>query len=50
MKKLLISLLVALSLTIIPNVKAADDLPELTDHEKVTVYLFRGNVMFVKAS
>ena len=43
MRKLLISLLVAASLAVIPNVKAADDLPPVTDHEKVTVYLFRGN-------
>ena len=43
MKKLLISLFVVVSLVLIPNVKAADDLPEVTDHEKVTVYLFRGN-------
>lgn len=43
MRKLLISLLVAASLAVIPNVKATDDLPLVTDHEKVTVYLFRGN-------
>ncbi len=43
MKKLLISLFVVVCLVLIPNVKAADDLPEVTDHEKVTVYLFRGN-------
>lgn len=42
MKKVVLSILVALSLLIIPNVKA-DDLPTITDHEKVRVYLFRGN-------
>ena len=35
-------MLVALSLALMPNVKAAeDDLPVITDHEKVTIYLFR---------
>ena len=43
MKKLLVSLLVALSLVTVSNVKADVDLPELTDHEKVTVYLFRSS-------
>lgn len=45
MKKLFLGALIALSLTIMPNVKAIseDDLPVITDHEKVTVYLFRGN-------
>ena len=42
LKKLLVSLLVVVSL-VIPNVKAADDLPTITNHEKVTIYLFRGN-------
>lgn len=42
LKKLLVGVLVALSLVVAPSVKAAD-LPEVTDHEKVTVYLFRGN-------
>lgn len=43
MKKVVLSLLVALSLLIVPNVKAVDDLPTITDHEKVTVYLFRSS-------
>ena len=38
MKKLLVSLLVALSLFTVSNVKADVDLPKLTDHEKVTIY------------
>ena len=42
MKKVFLGLLVALSLALMPNVKAAeDDLPVITDHEKVTIYLFR---------
>lgn len=44
MKKLFIGAIVALCLVIMPNVQAAEgDLPEPTDHEKVTVYLFRSN-------
>ena len=43
MKKVFLSALVALSLLIMPNVQAAEDLPTITDHEKVTVYLFRSN-------
>lgn len=43
MKKVLLVFLVALSLLIMPNVQADDDLPVLTDHEKVTVYLFRSS-------
>lgn len=42
MKKVFLGVLVALSLALMPNVKAAeDDLPVITDHEKVTIYLFR---------
>lgn len=42
MKKIFLGVLVALSLALMPNVKAAeDDLPVITDHEKVTIYLFR---------
>ena len=41
MKKVLLSLLMALTIIIMPCVKADVDLPEITDHEKVTVYLFR---------
>lgn len=44
MKKVVLSILVALCLLIMPNAKAADiELPTLTDHEKVTVYLFRSS-------
>lgn len=41
MKKYIITILIALCIAIIPNVKAANiELPEKTDHEKVTIYLF----------
>ena len=43
MKKVFLGILVALSLLIMPNVQADDDLPTITDHEKVTVYLFRSS-------
>lgn len=45
MKKLFLGALVALSLVFMPNVQAAEDedLPVVTDHEKVTVYLFRSS-------
>ena len=43
MKKVFLTVLVALSLIFIPNVKADEDLPVITDHEKVTIYLFRSN-------
>ena len=43
MKKVLLVFLVALSLLITPTVQADEDLPVLTDHEKVTVYLFRSS-------
>lgn len=43
MKKYIILIIAVLGLLIIPNVSAAKiDLPEKTDHEKVKVYLFRG--------
>lgn len=41
MKKYLLLIVAVLGLLIIPNVKA-EELPEVTDHEKVKVYLFRG--------
>ena len=41
MKKLLVSLLCLLTFGVL-NVNA-DELPEITDHEKVTIYIFRGN-------
>ena len=43
MKKVVLSILVALCLLIMPNAKADVELPTLTDHEKVTVYLFRSS-------
>ena len=43
MKKVFLSILVALSLLITPHVQAAEDLLTITDHEKVTVYLFRSS-------
>lgn len=43
MKKVFLGILVALSLLIMPNVQADDDLPTITDHEKVIVYLFRSS-------
>lgn len=43
MKKVLLSLLIALCLVLMPSVKADDDLPVITDHEKVTIYLFRSS-------
>lgn len=43
MKKVFLGILVALSLLIMSNVQADDDLPTITDHEKVTVYLFRSS-------
>ena len=43
MKKLLISLICLLTLCV-ANVHADEiELPEVTDHEKVTIYIFRGN-------
>ncbi|NMA50268.1 MAG: hypothetical protein GX951_00230 [Mollicutes bacterium] len=41
MKKFIISILLLLSFFIV-NVKA-EKLPEVTDHEKVTIYIFRGD-------
>lgn len=41
MKKYLLLIVAVLGLLIMPNVKA-EELPEVTDHEKVKVYLFRG--------
>ena len=41
MKRYIILIITVLALVIMPNVKA-DDLPEVTDHEKVKIYLFRG--------
>lgn len=43
MKKVILGFLVALSLFVMPGVKADEDLPVITDHEKVTVYLFRSS-------
>lgn len=43
MKKVVLSIVVALCLLIMPNAKADEDLPTITDHEKVTVYLFRAS-------
>ncbi len=43
MKKVFLGFLVALSLFVMPGVKADEDLPVITDHEKVTVYLFRSS-------
>ena len=43
MKKIILGFLVALSLFVMPGVKADEDLPVITDHEKVTVYLFRSS-------
>lgn len=40
MKKFLLTILVALSIILIPNVSAKINVPEKTDHEKVKVYLF----------
>ena len=42
MKKTIIAILVALSLIIMPNVKAArvTEVPEVTNHEKINIYLF----------
>lgn len=43
MKKYIVLIIAVLGLLIIPNVSAAKrELPEITDHEKVKVYLFRG--------
>ena len=43
MKKYIILIIAVLGLLIVPNVSAAKiELPEKTDHEKVKVYLFRG--------
>ena len=43
MKKYIVLIIAVLGLLIIPNVSAAKSkLPEITDHEKVKVYLFRG--------
>lgn len=41
MKKYLLLIVAVIGLMIMPNVKA-EELPEVTDHEKVKVYLFRG--------
>lgn len=41
MKKILIAILCLFSLCLV-NVNA-DELPEVTDHEKVTIYIFRGD-------
>ena len=43
MKKVFLGFLVAISLLVMPNVSATEDLPVITDHEKVTVYLFRSS-------
>lgn len=40
MKKFLLTILVALSIILIPNVSAKINVPEKIDHEKVKVYLF----------
>ncbi len=41
MKKIIITILITLSIILIPNVKASEiELPEKTDHEIVKVYLF----------
>ena len=42
MKKTIIAILIALSLLVMPNVKAArvTEVPEVTDHEKIKIYLF----------
>ncbi len=45
MKKVCLGILLALCLVIAPKVSAAEneELPAITDHEKVTVYLFRSS-------
>lgn len=43
MKKVLLSILVALCLVVMPSAKADEELPVITDHEKVIVYLFRSS-------
>ena len=43
MKKILVALLVAVSSLMMISVKAEVELPPITDHEKVTVYLFWSN-------
>lgn len=43
MKKYIVLIIAVLGLIIMPNIKAETvELPEVTDHEKVKVYLFRG--------
>ena len=42
MKKYLLIIITVLAIVLMPNVKAAANLPDKTDHEKVKVYLFRG--------
>lgn len=42
MKKVLLSFIVCLMMVFVPVVKA-ETLPEVTDHEKVKIYIFRGN-------
>ena len=44
MKKVILGIFLALGILLIPNIKvAADELPTITDHEKVKVYFFRGD-------
>lgn len=44
MKKLVLCILTVLVLLIVPNAQAAEDeLPVITDHEKVKIYLFRNS-------
>lgn len=39
MKKVILGIFLALGILLIPNIKvAADELPTITDHEKVKVY------------
>lgn len=42
MKKYLLLIVALIGMFLVPSVKAEIDLPEVTDHEKVKVYLFRG--------
>lgn len=43
MKKILLAIFAAFSIMIMANVKAEIELPAITDHEKVVVYLFRAD-------
>ena len=48
MKKVLLSFIVCLMMVFVPVVKA-ETLPEVTDHEKVKIYIFREmDVLIVK--